>query len=222
MFDIGFSELLIIAVVALLVLGPERLPKAARFAGLWVRRARAQWYSVKAEFEREIAQEELVKQIREPFAEAMAETGAQMRALDAQLQAPLAAIAASASTLDAHALPAAAAELELTPAVAPDALPEAAPAAQPHAAPAAQPHAAPAAQPHAALDVTADGSAALLPGVAAASSPASSPALSPASSDPPPSAPQPADSPQMDWLVPSQGELLGNGDSAGGGATQPR
>ena len=51
MFDVGFSELLIIAVVALLVLGPERLPKAARFAGLWVRKARAQWYSVKSELE---------------------------------------------------------------------------------------------------------------------------------------------------------------------------
>ena len=88
MFDIGFSEVLIIAVVALLVLGPERLPKAARFAGLWVRRARAQWYSVKAEFEREIAQEDLMRQVREPFAEAMAETGAQMRALDADLSAP--------------------------------------------------------------------------------------------------------------------------------------
>ena len=88
MFDIGFSEVLIIAVVALLVLGPERLPKAARFAGLWVRRARAQWYSVKAEFEREIAQEDLMRQVREPFAEAMAETGAQMRALDAELSAP--------------------------------------------------------------------------------------------------------------------------------------
>ncbi len=59
MFDIGFSELLIIAVVALVVLGPERLPKAARFAGLWVRRARAQWYSVKAELERDLAAEEL-------------------------------------------------------------------------------------------------------------------------------------------------------------------
>lgn len=59
MFDIGFSELLIIAVVALVVLGPERLPRAARFAGLWVRRARAQWYSVKAELERDLAAEEL-------------------------------------------------------------------------------------------------------------------------------------------------------------------
>lgn len=59
MFDIGFSELLVIAIVALVVLGPERLPKAARFAGLWVRRARAQWYSVKAELERDLAAEEL-------------------------------------------------------------------------------------------------------------------------------------------------------------------
>ncbi|PKM06453.1 MAG: twin-arginine translocase subunit TatB [Gammaproteobacteria bacterium HGW-Gammaproteobacteria-4] len=59
MFGIGFSELLLVAVIALLVLGPERLPKAARFAGLWVRRARAQWYSVKTELERELATEDL-------------------------------------------------------------------------------------------------------------------------------------------------------------------
>ena len=56
MFDIGFTELLLIAVVALIVLGPERLPNAARFAGLWVRRARAQWHSVKAELERTLAE----------------------------------------------------------------------------------------------------------------------------------------------------------------------
>lgn len=65
MFDVGFSELLIIAVVALLVLGPERLPKATRFAGLWVRKARAQWYSVKSEFEFEMAQEEMKKHMQE-------------------------------------------------------------------------------------------------------------------------------------------------------------
>lgn len=64
MFDIGFSELFLIAVVALLVLGPERLPKAARFAGLWVRRARAQWYSMKSEFETELADEELKRSLR--------------------------------------------------------------------------------------------------------------------------------------------------------------
>ncbi len=66
MFDIGFSELLIIAVVALVVLGPERLPKAARFAGLWVRKARAQWYSVKSEFEREMAADEMKRSLGNP------------------------------------------------------------------------------------------------------------------------------------------------------------
>ncbi len=65
MFDVGISELLLIGLVALVVLGPERLPKAARFAGLWVRRARAQWYSVKGELERELAAEELQRSLRE-------------------------------------------------------------------------------------------------------------------------------------------------------------
>jgi sec-independent protein translocase protein TatB len=64
MFDVGFSELLIIAVVALVVLGPERLPKAARFAGLWVRKARAQWYAVKSELELELAQDEMKKHLQ--------------------------------------------------------------------------------------------------------------------------------------------------------------
>ncbi len=65
MFDVGISELFLIGIVALVVLGPERLPKAARFAGLWVRRARAQWYSVKGELERELAAEELQRSLRE-------------------------------------------------------------------------------------------------------------------------------------------------------------
>ena len=48
-----------------MVLGPERLPKAARFAGLWVRRARAQWYSVKNELERELAAEDLKRSLHD-------------------------------------------------------------------------------------------------------------------------------------------------------------
>ena len=79
MFDVGFSELLVIAVVALIVLGPERLPKAARFAGLWVRRARAQWHSVRAELERDLAAEDLQRSLRE--------TGAAMRDAQATLRA---------------------------------------------------------------------------------------------------------------------------------------
>ncbi|HEY0504566.1 MAG TPA: Sec-independent protein translocase protein TatB [Lysobacter sp.] len=69
MFDIGFSELFVIAIVALIVLGPERLPKAARLAGLWVRRARAQWYSVKSELENELADEELKRSLRQTQAD---------------------------------------------------------------------------------------------------------------------------------------------------------
>ena len=88
MFDIGFSELLLIAVVALVVLGPERLPKAARFAGLWVRRARAQWYSVKSELERELEAEELKRSMQDTQA---ALKQAQMRLQDevGQVQARL-------------------------------------------------------------------------------------------------------------------------------------
>ena len=65
MFDIGFSELFLVGIVALLVLGPERLPRAARLTGLWVRRARAQWYSVKSELESELADEELKRSLRQ-------------------------------------------------------------------------------------------------------------------------------------------------------------
>src|SRR3546814_17282364 len=66
MFDIGFTELLVIAVVALLVLGPERLPQAARFAGLWVRRGRAQWASVRSELASELAADELNRSLPAP------------------------------------------------------------------------------------------------------------------------------------------------------------
>lgn len=83
MFDIGFSELFLIAVVALIVLGPERLPKAARFAGLWVRRARAQWYSVRSELERELATEELQRTLRDTR-KAVTDIGDDMRAAEAE------------------------------------------------------------------------------------------------------------------------------------------
>lgn len=55
MFDISFVELLTVGVVALVVLGPERLPAAARTVGGLLRRARSSWQSVRDEFEREVA-----------------------------------------------------------------------------------------------------------------------------------------------------------------------
>jgi len=59
MFDIGFSELVLIGVVALVVIGPERLPKVARTAGLWVGRMRGLVMSVKADIDHELRAEEL-------------------------------------------------------------------------------------------------------------------------------------------------------------------
>ena len=85
MFDIGFSELLVIAVVALVVLGPERLPKAARFAGLWVRKARAQWYSVKSEFEREMAADEMRRSLVDPARDLRREVEESGKSLKASL-----------------------------------------------------------------------------------------------------------------------------------------
>ena len=64
MFDIGFFELCVIGVVALLVLGPERLPRAARTAGMWVGRAKRMIAQVKRDIDDELRQEEL-KEFRE-------------------------------------------------------------------------------------------------------------------------------------------------------------
>jgi len=88
MFDIGFSELVFIAVVALIVLGPERLPKAARFAGLWIRRGRAQWHSVRSEFEREMAADELKRSLQDAR-DAVRETGDSLRATGQQTRREL-------------------------------------------------------------------------------------------------------------------------------------
>ena len=65
MFDVGFSEIALVAVVALLVLGPERLPKVARTVGALVRRARSSWQGVRSEIERELAAEDLKRTIHD-------------------------------------------------------------------------------------------------------------------------------------------------------------
>lgn len=64
MFDVGFFELLVIGVVALLVVGPERLPKVARTAGMWLGRGRRFIRNVRDDIDREIKADEL-KQILE-------------------------------------------------------------------------------------------------------------------------------------------------------------
>ena len=59
MFDVSFWELLIIGAIALVVVGPERLPRLVRTLGLWAGRARASFQSIRDEVEREVNAEGL-------------------------------------------------------------------------------------------------------------------------------------------------------------------
>jgi sec-independent protein translocase protein TatB len=61
MFDVGFSELMVIAVVALIVIGPERLPKVARTAGHLLGRLQRYVNDVKSDIHREMQLDELKK-----------------------------------------------------------------------------------------------------------------------------------------------------------------
>ncbi len=65
MFDIGFSELLLVLVVALIVVGPERLPGVARKLGIYIRKAREAFDSVKQEVEKELDTAALQEQLRQ-------------------------------------------------------------------------------------------------------------------------------------------------------------
>jgi len=66
MFDIGFWEILLIAVVALIVVGPERLPKLIRVTGLWIGRAQASLQSIRHEISKELRAEELKDALKKP------------------------------------------------------------------------------------------------------------------------------------------------------------
>lgn len=125
MFEIGFSELLLVGLVALLVFGPERLPGAARTAGLWIGRLKRSFNAIKSEVEREIGADEIRRQLHNE----------QILQMERELkQAQQAAIAPPSPSV-----PAAAAEPVASP------VPTApASAAPPHSQP-AQPAAAPAA-----------------------------------------------------------------------------
>lgn len=68
MLDFGFSELLLLAAVALIVLGPEKLPHAARMAGAWYGKIRRTLSSMQAEIEREVNLAEMRKMMNDELA----------------------------------------------------------------------------------------------------------------------------------------------------------
>ena len=82
MIEISFGKLVLLALIALIVLGPEKLPGVARTAGALLRRMRSGWDDVRAEVERELQIEEIKRNAREVAARAEA---AQTE-LDATLQ----------------------------------------------------------------------------------------------------------------------------------------
>ncbi|KRA33393.1 preprotein translocase subunit TatA [Rhodanobacter sp. Root627] len=72
MIEISFGKLVLLALVALIVLGPEKLPGVARTAGALLRRVRSGWDNVRAEVEREFEIEEIKRTAREAAARAEA------------------------------------------------------------------------------------------------------------------------------------------------------
>lgn len=63
MFNISPTELLLVAIVALIVIGPEKLPSTIRTASLWIGRFRRSFYQVKADIERELNTDEIRRQL---------------------------------------------------------------------------------------------------------------------------------------------------------------
>ena len=63
MFDIGFPELVVVSVVALLVIGPERLPGTIRTMSLWIGRIQRSFASIRQEIESEIGADEIRQQL---------------------------------------------------------------------------------------------------------------------------------------------------------------
>ena len=89
MFDVGFSEMLVIAIVALVVIGPERLPKVARTAGLLFGRLQRYVATVKSDISREMEMSELNK-VKTEFQQAASDikesVNEQTRAIEAEVQ----------------------------------------------------------------------------------------------------------------------------------------
>lgn len=85
MFDIGFSEILLIAVVALVVIGPERLPGVARNVGRFIGRLQRYVHDIKSDFNREVELEEIrrLQHEMETTVQSMQES---MRAVESSLQ----------------------------------------------------------------------------------------------------------------------------------------
>jgi sec-independent protein translocase protein TatB len=67
-FDIGFLELMVVGILGLLILGPERLPKAARTVGLFIGKIRRTMSNIQDDLERQVRTDELQEKLKDPYA----------------------------------------------------------------------------------------------------------------------------------------------------------
>ncbi len=114
MFDVGFSELMLIAVVALVVIGPERLPAVARTLGHLFGRLQRYVNDVKADISREIELDEL-KKFKNQFEEAAQSVESSLRSEVARAEATFSSVAAEVNPGEPGATEASAAAAEAVP-----------------------------------------------------------------------------------------------------------
>ncbi|SDV06954.1 Sec-independent protein translocase protein TatB [Pseudomonas mucidolens] len=107
MFGISFTELLLVGLVALLVLGPERLPGAARTAGLWIGRLKRSFNAIKQEVEREIGADEIRRQLHNEHILSLEQDARKILAPQQQAPAPVEPLAEQSIAPVAEAAPAA-------------------------------------------------------------------------------------------------------------------
>ena len=105
MFDIGFSEMLMVAVVALVVIGPERLPGVARNIGRFAGRLQRYVHDIKRDFNREVEFEE-IKRLQHEMETTVQSMQQSMRAVESSLQQDVKQHQAALTESSAHAAPA--------------------------------------------------------------------------------------------------------------------
>ncbi|MGB4343670.1 MAG: Sec-independent protein translocase protein TatB [Moraxellaceae bacterium] len=96
MFDVGFSELILMAIVALVVLGPEKLPHAARVAGAWIGRIKRMVGNMQAEIEREVSAQEMRERLQKEI-DAVRDAGE-----DLNIQQPFQEVATRLQDMENH------------------------------------------------------------------------------------------------------------------------
>lgn len=107
MFDIGFGELVVIAVLGLLILGPERLPVAIRTISLWIGRFKRSYRQIRTEIEKEVGADDIRRQLHnEEIMQSLQNTRHQLKGAVSDTKEELQSLQASVEDQPKKAAPA--------------------------------------------------------------------------------------------------------------------